>query len=59
MVLIVVFDYILACALMLFYQETDPFHFGNLGRSMFTVIRISTLDSWDQILNIGIFDCER
>lgn len=41
--LIVTFNYIAACMSMLIFQENDPFHFGSLGRSMFSVQRISTL----------------
>jgi hypothetical protein len=57
-VLMVVFNYIMACMLMLGLQSSDPFHFGNVGRAMFTMLRVQTLDSWDQILNIAIFGCQ-
>jgi len=36
----------------------DPFHFGSVGRAMFSVLRIETLDTWDQILYIAMFGCE-
>jgi hypothetical protein len=39
-VLIVIFNYITACMLMLILQRADPFHFGSLSRSMFNVLRI-------------------
>ena len=48
-ILIVVFNYIAACMCMLFFRDNDPFHFGSLGRSMFTILRIETLDTWDQV----------
>jgi len=57
-VLIVTFNYIAACMCMLLFQENDPFHFGSLGRAMFSVQRISTLDSWDQILYIALYGCD-
>ena len=31
---------------------------GNVARAMFTMLRMQTLDSWDQILNIAIFGCD-
>jgi hypothetical protein len=37
----------------------DPFHFGNVGRAMFTVLRMETLDSWDQILYITMYGCAK
>jgi len=112
-VLMVVFNYITACMMMLGMQASDPFHFGkensvhaclyaclvcgasmgrvvlsslehflyfflvvciiksllscavyflyetgNVARAMFTMLRMQTLDSWDQILNIAIFGCD-
>jgi len=44
---------------MLFLKENDPFHFGSVGRAMFTVLRIETLDTWDQILYISMFGCAK
>jgi hypothetical protein len=32
----------------------DPFHFGTVGRAVFTVLRLETGDSWDQILYINM-----
>ena len=58
-VLIIVFNYIVACMLMLGLMESDPFHFGSVGRSMMTVLRIETLDGWEQVLYLSMYDCER
>jgi voltage-gated sodium channel len=49
-VLVIVFNYIVGCMCMLVLQGNDPFHFGTVGRSVFTVLRLETGDSWDQIL---------
>ena len=49
--LIVVFNYITACMLMVFFKANDPFHFGTLSKAMFTVLRLETGDSWDQVLS--------
>ena len=43
-ILIVVSDYILTCMCMLAFQENDPFHFGSIGRAMFTILRIEVYD---------------
>ena len=58
-VLMVVFNYIVACMCMLLFRDNDPFHYGSVGRAMFTVLRIETLDTWDQILYIAMFGCDK
>jgi len=57
-VLIIVFNYIIACMFMLYLKENDPFHFGTLPFAMFNVLRISTLDTWDQMLGITMLGCD-
>jgi Ca2+-binding EF-hand superfamily protein len=42
---------------MLIFQENDPFHFGSLGRSMFTMLKLETLDGWDEVLYLAVFGC--
>jgi voltage-gated sodium channel len=56
--LVLIYNYIIACFGVLLFKKTDPFHFGTVGRAMFTILRIETLDSWDQILYITMFGCE-
>jgi len=56
-VLIIVFNYIIACMSMLVWGSNDPFHFGTVPRAVFNVLRIETLDSWDQILYIAMYGC--
>jgi len=56
-VLILVFNYIVACMCMLVFQQNDPFHFGSLGRSMFTILRLETMDAWEQILYLAVYGC--
>ena len=58
-VLIIAFNYILACAGILIFRDNDPFHFGSLGRAMFTMLRLETLDTWDQILYLAMFGCDK
>ena len=43
---------------MVLFHENDPFHWGSLSRSMFTILRLETLDSWDKILYIAMFGCD-
>jgi len=56
-VLIIVFNYISGCMCMLLMKGNDPFHFGRVSRAMFTILRLETLDSWDQILYINVYGC--
>ena len=42
---------------MLVMAQNDPFHFGSVGRSIFTVLRLETGDSWDQVLYINMYGC--
>ena len=53
-VLILVYQYIAGCFCMLVFSENDPFHFGGLARAMFTIQRMMTFDSWDQILYLSM-----
>ena len=57
-VLIATFNFIVSCMCTLLFRENDPFHFGSIGRSMFTIQRISTLDSWDEILSVQLYGCD-
>ena len=57
-VLIVVFNYIIGCGCMLLMAGNDPFHFGSVGRSVFTVLRLETGDNWDQVLLVNMYGCE-
>ena len=43
---------------MIFLRGNDPFHFGTVSRALFSVIRMETLDSWDQILYIALYGCD-
>ena len=43
---------------MVFLRKNDPFHFGSLVQSLFTMLRMETLDTWDQILGIAVYGCD-
>ena len=53
-ILIIVINYIFGCMCMLLFQKNDPFHFGSISASMFTILRLETLDTWDQIVYIAV-----
>ena len=53
-----VFNYIAGCMCMLLFKANDPFHFGSVGRSMFTILRLETLDTWDQVLFLNLYGCD-
>jgi len=56
-ILVAVFNYIAGCMFMLLLKRRDPFNFGSIPKSMFTILRFETLDTWDEIFNIGLFGC--
>ena len=57
--LMVVVDYIIGAMCMILFSKNDPFHFGSIGRSCFTVMRLSTGDGWDQVLLVNLYGCEQ
>lgn len=40
------------------FRNNDPFHFGNLHISMFTLFRCSTLDDWSEVLYVNMYGCD-
>lgn len=40
------------------FRYNDPFHFGNLGTSMLTLFRMSTLDDWTDIMYANMYGCD-
>ena len=51
--------YVFAILGMILFRDNDPFHFGNLHISMFTLFRCSTLDDWSEIMYVNMFGCDR
>mmetsp|Transcript_20638 Transcript_20638/g.29626 ORF Transcript_20638/g.29626 Transcript_20638/m.29626 type:complete len:1040 (+) Transcript_20638:217-3336(+) len=51
--------YIFAILGMMLFRNNDPFHFGNLHISMFTLFRCSTLDDWTEIMYVNLYGCDR
>jgi voltage-gated sodium channel len=60
--------YIVMLLLLIFYlyaivgcgcfRRNDPFHFGGLGISMFTLYRIATFEAWTNVLYINYYGCD-
>jgi voltage-gated sodium channel len=50
--------YIFAIIGMMLFRVNDPFNFGTLHMSMFTLFRCSTLDAWADIMYINIYGCD-
>lgn len=50
--------YVFAIAGMMLFRNNDPFHFGNLHISMFTLFRCSTLDDWSEVLYVNMYGCD-
>mmetsp|Transcript_21491 Transcript_21491/g.31197 ORF Transcript_21491/g.31197 Transcript_21491/m.31197 type:complete len:1077 (-) Transcript_21491:74-3304(-) len=51
--------YVFAILGMILFRKNDPFHFGNLHISMFTLFRMSTLDDWTEIMYVNVYGCDR
>jgi voltage-gated sodium channel len=50
--------YVFAIMGMMLFRSNDPFNFGNLHISMFTLFRCSTLDAWADVMYINIYGCD-
>lgn len=50
--------YVFAILGMMMFRANDPFNFGNLHISMFTLFRCSTLDAWADVMYINIYGCD-
>jgi hypothetical protein len=44
--LIMIFNYTAGSICMYIFAANDPFHFGTLPRSMFSMLQSETLDNW-------------
>eukprot|EP00854_Cymbomonas_tetramitiformis_P000861 gene861-1353_t len=49
--------YIFAIVGMFFFRENDPTHYRNLSVAMQTILRISTLEDWTDLMYIEMFGC--
>jgi hypothetical protein len=44
---------------MILFKDNDPFHFGTIALSLLNLFRISTLDTWSDIMYINMYGCHR
>jgi len=59
LILMIIFNYISGCLGILLFQENDPFYFGSVLQSLFSVYQIETLDSWDVMLRVNMYGCNQ
>ena len=51
--------YIFALIAMSMFKENDPFHWGTLHISLFTLFRLATMDDWANVMTINMFGCNK
>ena len=56
-ILIMIF-YVFAILGMIFFQANDPWHFGSIHMSMFTLFRCATLEDWTDVMYINMYGCD-
>lgn len=49
--------YVFAILGMILFQESDPWHFGSLHISLFSLFRMATLEDWSDIMYINMYGC--
>ena len=55
---ILIFNLLSGATCMMLFRKNDPFHWGSLSRSMFTILRLETLDAWEEVMYIAMFGCD-
>lgn len=53
------FNFLCAVVAIYMFRRNDPFHFANMSRTMVTLYRFETLQSWEMVLYINMFGCDR
>eukprot|EP01052_Picozoa_sp_SAG31_P006069 SAG31_NODE_275_length_18666_cov_8.489309_12_plen_1217_part_00 len=56
-VLLLLMMWVFAILGMLLFRSNDPFHFGTLHNSLFTLFRVATLEDWTDVMYINIHGC--
>jgi len=56
-VLMAIFNFIMASLGMILFQKIDPFRYGSLLSALFTTFQIETLDAWPDIWRISMYGC--
>ena len=50
--------YVFGIAGIIFFRENDPWNFYNVGISMLTLLRVSTIDRWADVMYVNMFGCD-
>jgi voltage-gated sodium channel len=58
LMLLMLLFYIFAILGMQLFRDNDPYHFGDLHSSLFTLFRASTLEDWTEIMYTNYFGCD-
>lgn len=58
LILMGILNYMFAVAGVLFFRESDPFHFQTFEVVFCNLFRIATLDNWGDILYINYYGCD-
>mmetsp|Transcript_4811 Transcript_4811/g.8726 ORF Transcript_4811/g.8726 Transcript_4811/m.8726 type:complete len:950 (+) Transcript_4811:212-3061(+) len=51
--------YVFAILGMILFQENDPWHFGSLHISLFSLFRMATLEDWTDVMYINMYGCDK
>ena len=57
-ILLFLIYYVFAILGMVLFQANDPWHFGTLHITMFTLFRCSTLEDWTDVMYINMYGCD-
>jgi voltage-gated sodium channel len=57
-VLISLIMYMYSIAGVLLFRANDPWHFGSLDRSFFTLLSMTTMDGWTAVLYKNMYGCD-
>jgi voltage-gated sodium channel len=56
---LVLFFYVFAIVAMLLFAQNDPWHFGSLHMSFFSLFQAATLDDWSILMYVSAYGCDK
>lgn len=57
-IMIILSFYMFGILASTFFRQNDPFHFGRLHISMYSLFQIATLDNWGDIMFVNVYGCD-
>ena len=57
MLMILIINYIFACAAVLFWRENDPQHFKHMSSAIMSIWQVETFDAWEELLYTNVYGC--